>query len=148
MESMAPKAGNVHRGADFVDTTFYDFLVSSMAIEKTFDCSRELTLGQLIRQAVAATAELVGTNTNLGIILLLAPLAQCRPHPDPESIRQVLDQSTAEDCRDLYAAIAIAQPGGLGKTEIADAKQDAPPADMSLVEAMSLASDRDSIARE
>ena len=72
-EVTAPKPGNVHRGADFEDVTFGDFLISAVAIGEVFD-RPDLSIGQNVLQAVQQTQALVGTNTNLGIVLLLSPL--------------------------------------------------------------------------
>ena len=73
LEVTAPKPGNVHRGADFEDVTFSDFLISAIAIGEVFD-RPHLSVGQTVLQAVQQTAALVGSNTNLGIVLLLSPL--------------------------------------------------------------------------
>ena len=75
LEVSAPKPGNVHRGADFDDTTFLDFAASAIAIGPVLDRAVTQPVGQTIREAVSATREVSGTNTNLGIILLLVPLA-------------------------------------------------------------------------
>jgi len=73
LEVTAPKPGNVHRGADFEDVTFSDFLVSAVAVGEVFD-RPGLSVGQYVLQAVQQTEAFVGTNTNLGIALLLSPL--------------------------------------------------------------------------
>ncbi len=72
-EVQARKLGNVHPGAAFADTTADDFLKSAEAIAPLWDRS-DSTIAQLILDAVRATQSAVGKNTNLGIILLLAPL--------------------------------------------------------------------------
>ena len=76
LEVSAPKPGNVHRGADFEDLTFYDFIQSAVAIGSVFERHQVLSLGQLVFAAVEATRSVVSTNTNLGLILLMAPLAK------------------------------------------------------------------------
>src|SRR5690606_24111639 len=75
-EAMPPKAGNVHRGADFADMSFTDFAVSAVAIRPTFERAADCSVGQLVLAAVTATRRLVPVNTNLGLLLLLAPLAK------------------------------------------------------------------------
>jgi len=76
MEATAPKPGNVHRGADFDDVTYPDFLVAATLAGPIMDLAVELPLGQTILSAVVTTQTAVATNTNLGTILLVAPLAK------------------------------------------------------------------------
>src|SRR5262249_37387715 len=103
-------------------------------------------VGQTVLMAVEATRRAVATNTNLGTLLLLAPLARVpRDTPLEVGIPDVLATLTADDARDVYQAIRIANPGGLGRVETADVA-DEPPTD--LVAAMRLAADRDMIARQ
>ena len=80
-------------------------------------------LGATIRLAVEATARWTRSNTNLGIVLLLAPLARAavgwhritgRIDLRATRVRRVLDATTVDDARDVYAAIRLAAPGGLG----------------------------------
>ena len=59
------------------------------------------------------------------------------------SAEQVLQNLTVEDARDAFAAIALANPGGLGRAGEADVRE--PPA-ITLLEAMRLAQHRDRIA--
>lgn len=75
-EATAPKPGNVYRGADFSDMTFDDLLAGGIAIVPAIDHAPENSLGATIHAAVAATRSLVGRNTNLGTVLLIAPLAK------------------------------------------------------------------------
>ena len=62
-----------------------------------------------------------------------------------DAVRRVLDASTVDDARDVYAAIRLAAPGGLGRVEQQDVADEPT---LTLVEAMRLAADRDLIARE
>lgn len=146
MEATAPKPGNVHRGADFEDATYPDFIVAATLIGPILEAAVEVPLGQTILAAVETTRRAVETNTNLGTLLLVAPLAKVpRSEPLEQGIGRVLEQLTADDARDVYQAIRVANPGGLGKVAAADVA-DAPPSD--LVEAMRLAADRDLVARQ
>lgn len=146
LEVTAPKPGNVHRGADFEDVTFLDFALSAVAIGPIFDQAANLRVGQLVLQSIEATRQVVTTNTNLGLILLMAPLAKVECSEGLEAgVNRVLNAMNAKDASDVYKAISIANPGGMGKVEKHDVAL-APPA--SLVEAMSLAADRDLIARQ
>jgi triphosphoribosyl-dephospho-CoA synthase len=146
IEATAPKPGNVHRGADFEDVSYPDFIVSGIALAPIFERAHELSLGQLVLQSVEATQQFVGTNTNLGMVLLFAPLAKVpRNQPLAAGVAEVLQNLSAADATDVYAAIVAAQPGGLGKAEEADVHGAAPP---SLVDAMQMAADRDLVARQ
>ncbi len=88
----------------------------------------------------------MATNTSLGAILLLAPLAMVPPDQSLDAgVQQVLEQLSADDCRRVYEAIRLAEPGGLGKVDQADISE-SPPED--LLYAMRLAGDRDLVARQ
>jgi triphosphoribosyl-dephospho-CoA synthase len=145
LEATAPKVGNVHRGADFGDLTFTDFAVSAVLIAPAMEAAVRTGVGRAVLDAVAATRAAVPTNTNLGMALLMAPLAAV-PRGQPlttASVGEVLQQLTAEDSRLVYEAIRLVQPGGLGKVESMDVAGEAPP---SLLAAMQAAADRDQVA--
>src|SRR6185436_20912162 len=82
LEATAPKVGNVHRGADFENLTFTDFMVSAVAIGPVMESARANGVGPTILEAIKATRRLVDTNTNLGMVLLIAPLAAV-PREEP-----------------------------------------------------------------
>lgn len=152
LEVSAPKPGNVNRRFDFEDTRFEDFLLSAIAIRPAFQSVKRSEVGQIIWQAIKDTRLLVKSNTNLGIVLLLAPLAKACSQAQATEIRalreelaHVLDGLTQEDARKTYAAIRLAQAGGLGRSAQADVAEE--PA-ITLLQAMSLAQERDAIARE
>ncbi len=147
LEATAPKVGNVHRGADFDDLTFHDFSTSAVAIAPAMEAAAERGIGRTVLDAIAATRSVVDTNTNLGIVLLLAPLAAV-PRDQPlttASVKGVLAGLTPDDCRLVYEAIRLAQPGGLGKTAEMDVQDDPP---QCLLAAMRAAADRDLVARQ
>jgi triphosphoribosyl-dephospho-CoA synthase len=112
-----------------------------------------LRVGARIEGAVAATWAAVGCNTNLGIVLLCAPIAlaieqqprAATPAALSDALEQVLAGLDLDDTRAAYRAIARAQPGGLGKAEAQDVH--AAPT-LGLRAAMALAADRDLIARQ
>jgi triphosphoribosyl-dephospho-CoA synthase len=146
LEVCARKPGNVHRDAAFDDLEHSDFVKSADVIAPLFDDCTERGVGPTILEAVRATHEAVSKNTNLGMILLLAPLTAVPLHlPVFEGIRDVLNNLTVEDARCVYEAIRIASPGGLGKVEEQDVHQEPTG---TLLEVMELAQDRDSIARQ
>ena len=203
LEASAPKPGNVSPGRHFHDTRYEDFLASAAAIGGAFARAGERPLGATILDAVAATSRWTRSNTNLGIVLLLAPLAHaaheaCRENQDRrvrlegegeggleerqeladdggrggrgvergqeaqgkernpeqrgargtalrEGLAHVLRSTTVRDAADVYEAIRIARPAGLG--QVADEDVSSAPS-VTLREAMALAAERDGIARE
>lgn len=143
-EVTAPKPGNVHRSADFADMSLNDFLASAIAIGPAMDGAHQQSLGSTVSAAMEATRALVDVNTNLGIVLLLAPLAAVDV-PTTEGLHAFLQQSNAADCRQIYAAIQAAAPGGLGKVAQHDVADAAPE---HILKAMAAAAERDMIARQ
>jgi triphosphoribosyl-dephospho-CoA synthase len=146
LEVTAKKPGNVHRDADLPGLCFSDFLLSAAAIAGPLDEARALGVGAVVLAAIEATRRVVSTNTNLGMVLLLAPLAAV---PDgvelTGGVEKVLAETTVDDARLVYRAIRLAQPGGMGR--VAEQDLSALPT-VTLREAMSLAADRDLIARQ
>ena len=119
LEVSAPKPGNVSPARPFHDTEYEDFLASAVAIGPALAAAATRPLGMTIRSAVEATLRWTKSNTNLGIILLLAPLARAaaREGGDLRSrLARVLDETTMADAAEVYAAIRLARPGGLGKS--------------------------------
>lgn len=146
LEVIAPKPGNVHRAADFEDLRLQDFVVSATAIAPAMASAQQAGVGSAVLEATRATRNLVQTNTNLGTILLLAPLAAVAPHiPLAEGLPSVLANLQPTDAADIYQAIRTAHPGGLGEAAQWDVS-DAPPAD--LLAAMQQAAQRDLVARQ
>jgi triphosphoribosyl-dephospho-CoA synthase len=146
LEATARKPGNVHPNHAFVDLTYKDFVDSADCVAPILACTTELGVGRAILDAITATQARVGRNTNLGIVLLIAPLAAVPPELRlADGIAEVLARLTREDAEQVYEAIRLAQPGGMGRVD----KQDlsAPPT-QTLVEVMRLAADRDLIARQ
>ncbi len=154
-EVCAPKPGNVSPSHDFSDTSFEDFLQSAIAIGPAFEHAGQACVGRTILRAVEASCRRVPSNTNLGIILLMAPLAKAclagagglpeNTENVRENLSAVLDALTLEDALLVYEAIRKVNPGGLGCSAEQDIAQ-AP--SVTLLEAMALAKDRDSIASE
>jgi triphosphoribosyl-dephospho-CoA synthase len=146
LEASIPKPGNVHRGADFEDVTYYHFATAAAVIAPAIDAAPGRCVGETVLDAVAITRRAVATNTNLGTLLLLAPLAKVpRGVPLAAGLPGVLATLDSTDARCVYEALRLAQPGGLGQVDQADVA-DAPPAD--LLSAMRLAADRDLVARQ
>jgi triphosphoribosyl-dephospho-CoA synthase len=148
LEVSAPKPGNVSPERHFHDTRYEDFLASAVAIGPALGEAGKQPLGVTIRRGVEDTLRWTRSNTNLGIVLLLAPLARaalCDGGTLRERLSRVLTETTVADADEVYAAIRRARPGGLGETSVEDVS-DAP--SVSLRDAMALAADRDAIARE
>lgn len=147
-EATAAKPGNVYRGADFDDLTYADFLTSAAVIGPIIDRTPGAGVGATVRAGVAATRLATGTNTNLGMLLLIAPLAAVPAElPLASGIADVLTGLSRADAQQVYEAIRLAQPGGLGTVDEADVNSLQPPA-LTLREAMALAAERDLIARQ
>jgi triphosphoribosyl-dephospho-CoA synthase len=149
IELEAFKPGNVGRGRDLPGLTYRDFVLSAEALGVSFRRHGRARTGRMILEAVRATRRLVDTNTNLGIVLLLAPLARAalrqERRPLRARLRDVLRDLDVRDARDAYAAIRLARPGGLGRVPRQDVGR-APTA--TLLECMRLGADRDLVARE
>lgn len=148
MEVMAPKAGNVTPQKAFHDTTFYHFVLSGLAIGPVMSNGENDSLGELVLKGVQETRKWVEVNTNLGIILMFAPLVKAAfMGTDLQSdLGVVLNTATLNDAQQIYRAINLASPGGLGQAEEGDVKNTEKP--LPLLEAMKHASQWDSIARE
>jgi len=136
----------VHPAADFPDLSHAELVAAGVAIAPAMDQAAEVPLGRTILAAVTAARSVTGSNANLGIVLAIAPLAAV-PDASPESpaaVAEVLARLTPADAADVWQAIRIAQPGGMGHSGQHDLG--GPPPD-DLLAAMRLAAPRDSIAR-
>jgi triphosphoribosyl-dephospho-CoA synthase len=152
LDVMAFKPGNVgvHGGGHGMEAA--DFIRSARAAAAAM-AAPDRSVGERIYRAIAATREAVATNTNLGIVLLCAPVAQavfrCRPPLSSASLQAALEQVLAAlsmaDAQHAFDAILLANPGGLGAAVRHDVRA---PAQGTLLEAMREAADRDSIARQ
>lgn len=146
LEAGARKPGNVHPEAAFEDLTHAEMVHSAHLVAPVFDHAEARGVGATVLDAVTLTQREVGKNSNLGIILLLAPLcAVPLDVPVFEGIERVLNNLTIEDARQVYEAIRIANPGGLGRADQQDIRDEPT---VTLKEAMCLAKDRDNIARQ
>lgn len=146
MEATAPKPGNVHRGSDFEDLSYPDFVVAASLVGPRLDVDAALPVGETLLHAVQTTRIAVATNANLGTLLLVVPLAKVPSEiPLAAGIGDVLRGLAPDDARQVYSAILHANPGGMGKVDEADIAAE-PPSD--LITAMRLAADRDLVARQ
>lgn len=165
LEASAPKAGNVHPAKGFADMHFAHFVGSAIASGSVFSehlSHKVMSVGQLVLDAVEATQTSVGCNTNLGTLLLLAPLvsslhasklqeksldrvASLQAASWQHATQDVLNQLDDNDSQLVYEAIRRARPGGLGKQSSRDVQDTAP---KSLVQAMQQVAEVDAVARQ
>jgi len=147
IELQAFKPGNVSVYSEGHDMTVADFRISAQVSAAPL-CNPDYSLGEKIFYAVKATREAVACNTNLGIILLCAPMIQAVSHGYSESslrldLSRVLAATTIEDADWVFKAIRLASPGGLGSSDQQDVNA---AASVTLMEAMKIASSKDRIA--
>jgi triphosphoribosyl-dephospho-CoA synthase len=148
-EVAAPKPGNVNCFSDGHNMAVQDFIKSARAIAPIM-AKKELPVGELILQGIQATRTVVNCNTNLGIVLLFAPLCraihQCSHYNQlPEQLEKVLLSLTVEDAKACYEAIRLADAGGLGSSEQQDIY--AIPT-VNLLQAMKISEQCDAIAKQ
>ncbi len=177
--SAYPKPGNVHRTADFTETRYEHFLASAVALPSyfwhaaqmgvyvsqkriTFD---RIGIGKVIKNAVKDVRVWQrDKNTLLGSILLLSPMAAAagltmsRKAPFSAdalraNLKSIVKSTTPRDAIDVYDAISVAQPGGLGKAprlDVTDAqsKQKILAQGTSLYEVFKISAPWDSISAE
>jgi triphosphoribosyl-dephospho-CoA synthase len=144
-EATARKPGNVTRFHDFADMTYLDLVASAAAVAPVLGAAPGRPVGSTIRECVRQTRLVARANTNLGIVLLLAPLAAATGDDLRSGVEGVLAGLTVVDAAEAFAAIREAGPGGLGTAPEQDVNQ-APT--VTLRQAMALAADRDLIARQ
>ena len=176
--SAYPKPGNVHRTADFRETRYEHFLASAVVVAPRFKHAAErgiqvstgkigpvdVGIGKVIKEAVKSVSLWQrGGNTLLGSIVLLSPVAVAAGmvlakekfsiSKLRENVKVVIESSTPMDAIDVYDAILIAKPGGLGKAPKLDvtdpaSKQKILDDQVTLFEVFKIASEYDSIASE
>jgi triphosphoribosyl-dephospho-CoA synthase len=149
LEASAEKPGNITPRHDFRDTSYEDMLRSAIAVGPELARAGDRGVGETVLAAVQASRRVAPANTNLGIALLLAPLAKAALRLDGEPLRPRLGATLRAldlaDARAAYEAIRFAAAGGLGERVEHDVRSE--PA-IGLREAMATAAGRDSIASE
>ena len=146
-ELRAVKPGNVFVGSEGHGMTVQDFARSAAAAAPAL-VAPAAGVGVRLLAAVRATRDVVGQNTNLGILLLATPLVEAALGGGAGDSLEVataavLRATTIADADAVYAAIRLARPGGLGRSATQDV---AAVPSCTLLEAMTLAADRDRIA--
>ena len=147
VELLAFKPGNVSVHSNGHDMTVEDFRIS-YRVSSAPITNPDYSLGEKIYYAVESTRNAVGCNTNLGIILLCAPLLQVAGNSRPgqplrDGLMSLLSGTTRADADWVFKAIVLAAPGGLGEASEQDVNTSA---SVTLTEAMGLASNKDRIA--
>ena len=147
-ELQALKPGNVHvfSAGHGMDIHHFERAADAAA---PFIADPALSVGQRILKATEASFAATGLNTNLGIVLLCAPLAKAAAEVDVGTglrrrLAVILSMLNEDDAGNAFEAIRLANPAGLGKVEKGDVSATSPR--MTLIEAMHLAKDRDRIA--
>ena len=143
----ALKPGNVGRHGAGHGMDYADFVKSADVVTPIL-CNRSLALGARILSSVEATSAAVHCNTNLGMTLLVAPVIWvferlAAPEDFPGVIKPALKSLGRQDAQDIFAAIRLANPGGLGKADKYDVNSCV---DIDIYSAMDAAKDRDLIA--
>ena len=139
-EVLARKVGNVRPGCGFHDLNYLDFIHSAGALVQAL--TEVDGIGETILRAVQLRREVTPSNTNLGIILLVVPLAKSETR---EQLEVLLASLTVCDAKHAFEAIRLASAGGLG--DVAEQSVAEEPT-VTLLEAMRLAADRDMIAKQ
>ncbi len=140
LEVSAHKPGNVNVVTDFENTRYEHFLASSVAIGPSLEFGArkgisvadgridiaEVGVGKIIKKSVVEAASWQhGGNTLLGTIILLSPIAvatgMISKHTGfavgdlRKNLKLITSSTTPKDAVNVYDAIEIANPSGLGK---------------------------------
>ena len=159
-----PKPGNVHRTRDYDDMVFEDFIISGIVIGDTIReaCTdvdvENPQLGKYILQAVAETDRWIKNNTNLGIVMMITPIAVAAAISDSfddirDNVKLLMSNTSVQDACDLYDAINIADAGGMGEQDEYDvasenAKQELRDNNQTMYDVLKISAPWDMLARE
>jgi triphosphoribosyl-dephospho-CoA synthase len=151
LDVMSIKPGNVFLNSPGYGMTHKDFLQSSMACSDIM-CEKNINFGVKILESIKASMNIVGCNTNLGIVLLCTPIIEAiymnKDHIFlPNNLKKVINNITIQDTKLVYRAINIANAGGMNSKDKFDLKN-SDKNDFTLLEAMKYARSYDSIANE
>ncbi len=175
LEASTEKPGNVSPLHDFADMRYEHFLAGGIAIGRSIENAAlngfdagigkidpgEIQIGKHILNAVSDVKKShTGGNTHLGIIMLFVPIAAGYGMRVADitsnlrsNIQRILKLTTVADSICLYDAIALANPGGMGKVKNFDvmnceAREELAKRDMTFYDIMKLSAKRDRIAEE
>ena len=143
----ALKPGNVgrHGAGHGMD---YAHFVKSAEVVTPILCDRQAGIGRKILSSVEATRAAVQCNTNLGMILLVAPIIRVFQQHGPQvdfrrTVKSTLESLERQEAQDVFAAIRLANPGGLGRVHRYDVNC---PLEIDIQAAMEAAQERDLVA--
>ncbi|GAA5504819.1 hypothetical protein Rcae01_00258 [Novipirellula caenicola] len=148
LEATSPKAGNVFPGRSFNDLTYRDFIIAAEIAAEAFAMPGR-HFSEMVLGAVRQTQHATNSNVNLGMLLLIGPIAEVAHrdvHADLQpAVATLLEGQNEDDAACIFAAIRSANAGGLGEVDELDVR-DATTAGFDLLAAMRLAAHRDSVA--
>jgi len=146
LDVAALKPGNVRVGDPAHGMSAEDFSRSARACAGAL-AQRGAPVGQRVLEGIESTQRVVRCNTNLGIVLLAAPLFAAAE--EGGDLRTALARQLARldrtDASLVYRAIRLARPGGMGTSARHDLSEEP---QVTLAQAMREAQQRDSIARQ
>ena len=136
--------------------------INSLKVVTPIIFDPDKTLGQKIEHSIEASFESAQCNTNLGIVLLCAPIIEAllliakdfskhEIHIEyifnhlEKYVVKILENTTVDDTRAVFRAIKNANPGGLGTSKIADVRTEPK---ISLLNAMRAGVHKDFIAKQ
>jgi len=145
------KPGNVHKYSEGHGMNLKDFLKSSLIISKCLT-KNNLDLGKKILISVNEIQNKIKKNTNLGIILMLSPIATIVQEEGVISkeellkkIKSLIKKQNIKNSIPIFKAISLTSPGGLGFSKKYDVNE---PPNTNLYKAMEFAKKKDLIARQ
>ncbi len=146
LELRALKPGNVGYHSSGHGMSVEQFELSAQASAAPL-FSSSAGVGERALKAIHATYDAVADNTNLGIILLAAPIAETLikfgySENLRDNLAKILAELSIDDAKYCYQAIQVAMPGGMGEVEAQDVSNEP---SVSLLEAMQLSADKDRI---
>ena len=143
------KPGNVSRFSEGHGMTVDDF-IKSAELTSPILCDPTLSVGERVLEGVRVTMSGVGCNTNLGMLMLFAPLvkaAELGMASLQSNLGVVLRELDVKDTSCIFKAIHHANPGGLGESEKYDVNKKLD-AGTTIQKAMAEAKNRDLIAKQ
>ena len=150
-EMISLKPGNVHQYSKSYDMHVKDFFKSSLIISKCLT-KNNLDLGKKILTSVNEIQDKIKKNTNLGIILMLSPIATVVQKEGIISkeellkkIKSLIKKQNIKKSVPIFKAIALTSPGGLGFSKKYDVNK---LPKTNLYKAMEYSKKRDLIARQ
>ena len=119
------KPGNVNINSPHKDTSAKDYMLSSVNSSHQLFV-KDISLGDRVLNSIIETKKETKVNTNLGIVLLCAPIIHALINYNQTGLKEAIiltiDESSKDDTVKICEAINITNPGGLGKSGKFDTK--------------------------